>query len=606
MKKIKIKLILTTIHNAKHQFSLSIPDHSITIDEFIKPLYELCDFIIDLELSHTSSSCKKRCSVCCNQLIPLASGEIIHLFNVQNSLPGLRQKEIETKIKHITGKVEKNKKTKQNNISFDNYYFQLGLPCPFLENDACSIYSQRPFVCREYHVRSSPLKCVNPYLENPVRVAKGINLGALVTVFCARLFGFSNLPIPLFHYIEWTSFHLYLKDKTFSSQWLFGNFLDGLSRAQFNQSLILSISWSYEPLEKLGSNNQIDHNEPGLFTLLAENNYKRNKERIHALIKEGAAINNGSIFAPTQLPKRLTESADAENIKSIFTFLKEKGLCNYENEVFIEIGAGDGYLKYLLSLSDDSTMNSISEKIIETEQSSKAVQDNLLKGKHTLESGIDKLVNYFGSNFTPLIISMNVLDIFSKEVLIIHLKTLSSVLKKDGVVLHIMSSSIHAAVFLDIVDVYPDKFYLPYQHDGYIGIRIAQSHNNLKGLYPAADQPELLAQLFQQSPDKYIKFADAISNWFTQYNQPSDCVLLYEHSLRKLSKVMKKCNYNIIYSEIRHAGKRVDSSEFHTQVHGVNSFHNALGALVTGQETLDEGLVHEGSTFAVLIGQVLK
>jgi len=38
-------------------------------------------------------------------------------------------------------------------------YFSLRLDCPFLEDQSCSIYSDRPLECREYLVTSDPKHC---------------------------------------------------------------------------------------------------------------------------------------------------------------------------------------------------------------------------------------------------------------------------------------------------------------------------------------------------------------------------------------------------------------------------------------------------------------
>jgi Fe-S-cluster containining protein len=38
----------------------------------------------------------------------------------------------------------------------------LNVPCPFLENESCSIHPERPVVCREYLVTSSPEWCSRP------------------------------------------------------------------------------------------------------------------------------------------------------------------------------------------------------------------------------------------------------------------------------------------------------------------------------------------------------------------------------------------------------------------------------------------------------------
>jgi hypothetical protein len=41
-------------------------------------------------------------------------------------------------------------------------YFALGIACPFLENESCSIYEDRPLICREYLVTSDPEHCSRP------------------------------------------------------------------------------------------------------------------------------------------------------------------------------------------------------------------------------------------------------------------------------------------------------------------------------------------------------------------------------------------------------------------------------------------------------------
>src|SRR5262249_4341970 len=53
-------------------------------------------------------------------------------------------------------------------------YFALGLPCPFLEDESCSIHPERPLVCREYLVTSPAELCAGPAQEGvtPVAVPK--------------------------------------------------------------------------------------------------------------------------------------------------------------------------------------------------------------------------------------------------------------------------------------------------------------------------------------------------------------------------------------------------------------------------------------------------
>ena len=44
-------------------------------------------------------------------------------------------------------------------------YFALGIPCPFLEDESCSIYPERPIACREYLVTSPAAFCARPSAE---------------------------------------------------------------------------------------------------------------------------------------------------------------------------------------------------------------------------------------------------------------------------------------------------------------------------------------------------------------------------------------------------------------------------------------------------------
>jgi Fe-S-cluster containining protein len=46
--------------------------------------------------------------------------------------------------------------------SLGREYFKLGISCPFLEDESCSIYLDRPITCREYLVTSPAVNCSAP------------------------------------------------------------------------------------------------------------------------------------------------------------------------------------------------------------------------------------------------------------------------------------------------------------------------------------------------------------------------------------------------------------------------------------------------------------
>ena len=59
-------------------------------------------------------------------------------------------------------------------------YFRLGLPCPFLESESCSIHPDRPLACREYLVTSPAANCAKPSKENIERVELPMRLSTIL------------------------------------------------------------------------------------------------------------------------------------------------------------------------------------------------------------------------------------------------------------------------------------------------------------------------------------------------------------------------------------------------------------------------------------------
>jgi hypothetical protein len=57
-------------------------------------------------------------------------------------------------------------------------YFRLGIPCPLLEDESCSIYADRPLICRQYIVSSDPVHCTDATARNVQRINVPGKLGA--------------------------------------------------------------------------------------------------------------------------------------------------------------------------------------------------------------------------------------------------------------------------------------------------------------------------------------------------------------------------------------------------------------------------------------------
>lgn len=131
--------------------------------------------------------------------------ELVH------SLPDERRnvllQRFENAVKTITDSGLKNRLTSAGTTSEDEYrsialeYFRLGIPCPFLENESCSIHPDRPLVCREYLVVSPPENCSR---QNGKPI-EAIRMPGQASEALASLTAIENEParVPLPLAIEW-------------------------------------------------------------------------------------------------------------------------------------------------------------------------------------------------------------------------------------------------------------------------------------------------------------------------------------------------------------------------------------------------------------------
>jgi Fe-S-cluster containining protein len=102
----------------------------------LRELYSFMDVFFTFVSKFTP--CKKGCSYCCHYEVAISEAEILY--------------------------IEKNTKHKRMKKYGPKALFH-GKPCPFLKNGNCSIYNQRPFVCRRHVVfRKTNFSC-NPNLS---------------------------------------------------------------------------------------------------------------------------------------------------------------------------------------------------------------------------------------------------------------------------------------------------------------------------------------------------------------------------------------------------------------------------------------------------------
>ncbi len=138
-------------------------------------------------------SCRAGCGACCRQLVPIAPSEAHQLAQMLATFPEPRRAVIAQRFAAARAKLEQAGLWEQladmgaiaggpDATRISLAYFALGIACPFLEDESCSIHPERPLACREYLVSSDPVHCADPAQQHidpiavPAHLATGFAL----------------------------------------------------------------------------------------------------------------------------------------------------------------------------------------------------------------------------------------------------------------------------------------------------------------------------------------------------------------------------------------------------------------------------------------------
>jgi len=168
------------------QASATVPAGETNLTELLPVLQSLNDSILNgvqeqIGAAGLQVSCKAGCGACCRQLVPISIFEAEALGKWINTLAEDVQQELARRFDQslrslakagILERVLEEDWIQDKDLALDLSltYFQAGIPCPFLEDDSCSIHPIRPMICREYLVTSPAAHCSNPTPEtvNPI------------------------------------------------------------------------------------------------------------------------------------------------------------------------------------------------------------------------------------------------------------------------------------------------------------------------------------------------------------------------------------------------------------------------------------------------------
>lgn len=156
---------------------ITVPSGPVPAADVVPALQGLVNAVVTAAEAGQAISCRKGCGACCRQLVPVSRTEGERLLQLVAALPEARRRTLAARFEAAEAAIDAaGLKTPDGRSDRDlsTAYFALGVPCPFLEDESCSIHPDRPLVCREYLVTSPATLCSGPAQEGvtPVAVPK--------------------------------------------------------------------------------------------------------------------------------------------------------------------------------------------------------------------------------------------------------------------------------------------------------------------------------------------------------------------------------------------------------------------------------------------------
>jgi Fe-S-cluster containining protein len=166
-------------------------------------------------------SCRMGCAACCRMLVPVSPPEAFALKEYVDNLPADRRHHIARRLTETKHRLEEHglldqlsavaegteARSDEDFEPLNRAYYSLRMPCPFLEQEMCSIYEARPAACRELLV-TSPAEWCQDLVHNPVQaIPVPIRMGSALGLLWAELTQSAPRLVPLPIAIDWAERH---------------------------------------------------------------------------------------------------------------------------------------------------------------------------------------------------------------------------------------------------------------------------------------------------------------------------------------------------------------------------------------------------------------
>lgn len=167
------------------EMSMTVPAKPIKPHRMLPVFHQMTNSFVGLSVEAATAegeavSCKAGCGACCRQPVPLAEVEVYQLAELVEAMPEPKKSEIKERFSasadHFrkigwfdrVGRFSELARTEPEETVAEevknavHQYMDERIPCPFLEEESCTIHESRPIACREYLVTSPAENCYDP------------------------------------------------------------------------------------------------------------------------------------------------------------------------------------------------------------------------------------------------------------------------------------------------------------------------------------------------------------------------------------------------------------------------------------------------------------
>lgn len=229
--------------------AVEVPTGFVPVTSIIPLMRRLGEEAHALEIARAvdagqSPSCQKGCAACCRMLVPLSVPEAIALREWVRARPTIQQDRISARFAEVKSRLQLhglwqrlselcNGPEQPNDDGVEDLnreYYTLRMPCPFLEEEICTIYEERPAACRELLVTSPPERC-DDLLNNRIEpIVSPIRMSTVLGLLWQQLTKSPMGLIPLPLVFDWVDHHQARNQPTWKGTELLDQALDKVWR----------------------------------------------------------------------------------------------------------------------------------------------------------------------------------------------------------------------------------------------------------------------------------------------------------------------------------------------------------------------------------------